>query len=41
MTFQSNIPSLKDKNFKVICENISDSLVDKLPYVDGFLYGSM
>ena len=39
MTFQSNIPSLKDKKFKVICENISDSLVDKLPYVDGFLYG--
>ncbi len=39
MTFQSNISSPRDKNFKVICEDISDSLVEKLPYVDGFLYG--
>ena len=39
MTFQANIPSKKNKYFKVICEDISDKLVNKLPYVDGFLYG--
>ena len=39
MTFQSNISSPRDKKFKVICQDISDSLVEKLPYVDGFLYG--
>ena len=39
MTFQKNIPNKKEKNFKVICEDISENLVEILPYVDGFLYG--
>ncbi len=39
MTFQTNIPTKKNKDFKVICGDISESLVNKLPYVDGFLYG--
>ena len=39
MTFQTNIANKKSVDFKVISENISEDLVDKLPYVDGFLYG--
>ncbi len=39
MTYQQNIPNKKEKNFKVICKDISPSLVEALPPVDGFLYG--
>lgn len=39
MTFQTNIPTKRNKDFKVICDDINESLVNKLPYVDGFLYG--
>ena len=39
MTFQTNIAPKKNSEFRVICENISEKLVNKLPYVDGFLYG--
>ena len=39
MTFQTNIPNKRNKDFKVICDDISENLVNKLPYVDGFLYG--
>ena len=32
--------SLKsEKSFKVICEDIRELEIEKLPYVDGFLYG--
>ena len=39
ITFQTNIADKTDNQFKVICENVSNKLVNQLPYVDGFLYG--
>ena len=39
ITYQKNIPLKSEKSFKVICEDIRELEIEKLPYVDGFLYG--
>ncbi len=39
ITYQKNIPLKSEKSFKVICEDIRELEIEKLPYVDGLLYG--